>query len=100
MTRSDFIARIRANVANNVRYHRYQLGLNQEAMAAHIGFSENRIYTLENPGKGSVTLDALASLAHALDVKVADLVAFREPATVRRGVHGQRFFERQRSKHV
>ena len=96
MTRSDFIARIRENVANNVRYHRYQLGLNQEDMAAHAGMAENRIYILENPGKGNVTLDALSTLAHVLDLKVADLVAFREPVPPRYGIHGNKFFERQR----
>ena len=96
MTRSEYLVRIRANVANNVRHHRYRLGLNQEDLAARIGFSENRIYTLENPGKGAVTLDALASLAHALDVKVADLVAYREPVLAKHGLNAARFFNHQR----
>ena len=46
MTRSEYLARLRANVAHNVRFHRYQLGLNQKDLAARVGFSENRIYTL------------------------------------------------------
>lgn len=98
MTRSDYLARIRENVANNVRHYRYELGLNQEDLAARIGLSENRVYTLETPGKGGVTLDTLASLAHALEIKVADLLVYREPIPARHGRGGQLFLERQRSK--
>lgn len=96
MTRSDYLARLRANVAHNVRHHRYQLGLSQEDMAARVGFSENRIYTLETPGKGAVTLDTLASIAHELGLKVADLVAFREAVPAKHGPAGARFLNHQR----
>jgi DNA-binding Xre family transcriptional regulator len=99
MTRSEYLARLRANVAHNVRFHRYQLGLNQKDLAARVGFSENRIYTLETPGKGAVTLDTLASIAHELGLKVADLVAFREAVPAKHGQAGARFLNHQRELH-
>ena len=99
MTRSEYLARLRANVANNVRFHRHQLGLNQEDLAARVGFSENRIYTLETPGKGTVTLDTLASIAHELGLKVADLVAFRETVPAKHGQAGAKFLNHQREIH-
>ena len=99
MTRSEYLTRIRANVAHNVRHYRYQLGLNQEDMATRIGFSENRIYTLETPGRGAITLDTLASIAHELGLKVADLVAFRETVPAKHGQAGARFLSHQRELH-
>ena len=99
MTRSDYLARIRANVAHNVRHYRYQLGLSQSGLAERIGMTENRIYILEKPGKGGVPLDVLAAIAHELGIKVADLVAFREAVPAKHGQAGARFLNHQRELH-
>lgn len=98
MTRRDFIAHIRENVANNVRWYRYQIGLTQAELSERIGMSVNRVYLLENPKLGGVPLAVLASLAHELKIEIADLVAFREPLPAKHGLGAAMFLNHRQSQ--
>jgi transcriptional regulator with XRE-family HTH domain len=88
---------LRRNVANNVRYYRHQRGLSQPGMAALTGLSENTIYLLETPDRHfNVSLRILAAIAHACQVRVTDLLAYRAEQPNPRGKVAVRFLNLKR----
>lgn len=85
MTRTEYIFSLREIVADNIQYHRRQLGMNQTIFSEHLGLSEHAVYLLENPHKGGPTLSTLATIAHVLGVSVVDLLTQHEGRTRLRG---------------
>lgn len=64
---------LRAVVAANIRVHRKQLGLSQEALAARCGLHRTYIGSVERAER-NVTLSTLETLASALGISVTELL--------------------------
>lgn len=65
---------ITQQIAKNTRVYRAHAGLNQDQLAAKAGISQAYIGKIE-AGKGNITLNVLASLAEALEVRPAQLIS-------------------------
>lgn len=59
-------------VAKNIKYYRKKKGLSQEKLSAACGLSVRFISRAENNPQ-NLTLETLQTIAHALDVTVAEL---------------------------
>ncbi len=96
-TRSEHLASVRVAIANNVRYHRQQQGLGQQALADKVGTYKNTIHLIEKPhSKYNCSLSTLTTIAHALGVPMAELFVSREAPPAMTGVDARRFLKQQR----
>jgi DNA-binding XRE family transcriptional regulator len=96
-TRSEYLADMRKTIANNVRYHRQQRGMGQQALADLVGVYKSTIYLIETPAKEyNIPLAMLTTIAHTLNLPMAELFVPRKSPPPLTGSTARRFLQQQR----
>lgn len=100
MTRSEYLLDVRSRIANNIRFHRQQRGMNQAEFADFVGLAENTVFLLENVSKDyTVPMATLVSVAHALGLSVMAMLVERERPPNLHGKKGRAFLNQQRESY-
>lgn len=77
MAKRTKLLRARDIFAANLRWHRQSLGLSQELLAAKAGLHRTYVGSVER-GERNISIDNMARLANALDVKLTELLRLRK----------------------
>ena len=100
MTRSEYLLDVRTRIANNIRFHRQQRGMNQAEFADFVGLAENTVFLLENVSKDyTVPMATLVSVAHALGLSVMAMLVERERPPNLHGKKGREHLNQMREQY-
>ena len=100
MTRSEYLLDVRSRIANNIRFHRQQRGMNQAEFADFVGLAENTVFLLENVSKDyTVPMATLVSVAHALGLSVMAMLVERERPPNLHGKKGREHLNQMREQY-